>query len=88
LSLEHDPARSRPQGGSAKRKHQPDFDFPDRFLSREEAARYLGLPVSALEHDMVRGHLKIPVHKFGQLCRYRLSELDRWAETNRVESSK
>jgi excisionase family DNA binding protein len=87
LSLEHSPARSRPQGGTSKRRERnpwarPD-DLADRFLSREEAAGYLGLTISALANDVVHGRLAIPYHRFGQLVRYRRSELDRWAEARR-----
>ena len=72
MSLEHSPARTRPQGGASKRHAPPRFDdLPDSFLSREEAAHYLGMVVSALEHDAVRQHLGIPYYSFGQLGKYR-----------------
>jgi excisionase family DNA binding protein len=85
LSLEHSPTRSRSQGGTSKRKWPyPNFDeLNDRFLSREEAALYLGLTVEALARDVVNGRLGVPYHKFGQLSRYRRSELDEWAEAQR-----
>jgi excisionase family DNA binding protein len=76
----------RPQGGAGRRTTpNPIFaDLADRFLSREEAAAYLGLTVSALAHDVVHGRLGIPRHKFGLSVRYRRSELDRWAESRRA----
>ena len=85
LSLEHSPIRSRPQGGSSKRtRPYPSFaDLNDRFLSRDEAAQYLGLTRAALARDVVNGKLGIPYHRFGQLSRYRRSELDDWAEAQR-----
>ena len=85
MSLEHSPARSRPQGGSSRRKWSyPSFDeLDDCFLCREEAAKYLGLTVAALARDVVNGKLGIPYHRFGQLSRYRRSELDAWAEAQR-----
>jgi hypothetical protein len=91
LSLEHSPVRSRPQGGTSKRRQpQPRFDDlgSDRFLSREEASAYLGLTTSALEHDVVRDHLQIPRYHFNQLVKYRRSELDAWAAERRRRGPK
>jgi hypothetical protein len=83
LALKTTNQRKRPQGGASKRHAPPQLDFDDRFLSREEAAHYLGMVVSALEHDAVRQHLGIPFYKFGQLTKYRRSELDEWAAERR-----
>ena len=74
---------SRPQGGASKRHAPPKLDFDDRFLSREEAAAYLGMVKCALEHDACRQHLGIPFYRFGQLAKYRKSELDEWAAERR-----
>jgi excisionase family DNA binding protein len=76
---------ARPQGGTSKRKwgYVNFNELGDRFLSREEAALYLGLTVAALARDVVNGKLAIPYHRFGGLSRYRRSELDAWAEQQR-----
>jgi excisionase family DNA binding protein len=95
VSLESSLTKTRPQGGSSKRlqhrppeirrhQHEPRLDdLTDRFLSREEASLYLNLPVSALAQDVSRQHLRVPCYRFGQLVRYRKSELDAWAEGRR-----
>jgi excisionase family DNA binding protein len=54
------------------------------FLTREEAARFLNLPVSALERDVCAGHLGVPFHKFGARCLYRRDDLEGWAAARRV----
>jgi Helix-turn-helix domain len=79
VSIEHSPAGQRGNG----RRH----DIADRFLSRAEAADYLGLTTSQLAHDRCHGRLGVPMHKFGQRTRYRLSELDRWAESRRAAAA-
>jgi hypothetical protein len=82
----------RPQGGSKKRRQpQPNFGdlIADRFLNREEASAYLGMTVSALAHDVVHGRYGIPYHRFGNMVRYRRSELDAWAaERRRIAGNK
>ena len=57
----------------------------DRWLSRVEAAAYLGLAPQSLAHDVVTRKLGVPYAKFGNLARYRLSELIAWAEQQKVE---
>jgi Helix-turn-helix domain len=80
LTPEPTPARRAPRDLSKARK----YDFVDCWLSRPEAADLLGVSVSALANDVVHGRLAIPRHKFGQVCRYRLSELVAWAESRKV----
>ena len=81
MSLEYSPARETTARSTPKRR---EFPLSDRFLSRREAAEYLGLSPSQLAHDVVHGRLGIPYHRFGQRARYRISELDTWAERHRA----
>jgi predicted DNA-binding transcriptional regulator AlpA len=79
MSLEHSPARS---DNPWRSRGQP---LADRFLSRAEAAEFLGLSESLLASDVVTNKFKIPRHKFGnRVVRYRLSELIAWAEGQKV----
>jgi hypothetical protein len=39
--------------------------------------------VGALAQDAVRGHLGIPSYRFGQLSKYKFSELEAWAAAHR-----
>jgi excisionase family DNA binding protein len=49
------------------------------WLTRGEAATYLGVPESRLEKDAAKnGRHEIPVHRDGALVRYHRGELDRW----------
>jgi hypothetical protein len=77
VSLEHATQR---QSSAHSTSNGRAPDLSDRFVSRREAASYLGLTVSQLAHDVVHGRLGIPYHRFGQRATYRLSELDQWAE--------
>jgi excisionase family DNA binding protein len=88
LSLEHSPTRQAKQTGAKDPWTRRDPNLADRFVSRREAAEYLGLTTSQLAHDVVHGRLGIPYHRFGQRARYRLSELDAWAEEQRRQPGK
>jgi hypothetical protein len=54
------------------------------FLTREQAAAFLNLPVSSLEQDRVRGHLQLPVHHFGARVMYHIDDLRAWASARRT----
>ena len=60
----------------------PSFD-QDR-LTREEAARYLGVSPTTLIIDARQQHLNVPFYRVGKRCYYRRSELDAWLESHRV----
>jgi excisionase family DNA binding protein len=62
--------------------HLPAFD-QDR-LTRDEAARFLGVKFSTLENDAVTHRLGVPFYKIGKRVYYRRSELAHWIETRRV----
>jgi hypothetical protein len=87
LSLEQaapTPAPRRRRGRPPKRP-RPRPQLEDRFLDREEAAHFLGLPVSALKNDVVDNSLGLPRHQFSpRRIQYRLSELQTWAAARRV----
>jgi excisionase family DNA binding protein len=49
------------------------------WMTRAEAAVYLGVPESRLEKDAAKnGRHEIPFHRDGALVRYHRGELDRW----------
>lgn len=50
----------------------------ERFVTTEQAAEFLGKPVSWLYNSA--GRLGIPRHRLGRQYRYRLSELADWLE--------
>lgn len=50
------------------------------FLKRQEAANHLNLKISTLEAWAVRGGGP-PMVKFGRAVRYRLSDLEAWANS-------
>lgn len=55
----------------------------DRYLTKTEAARYLGISVRWLE-ELRRGNNPPPSFKLGQRLLFRRSELDAWVEQYRV----
>lgn len=56
------------------------------YVSKEDAAAYLGLSVHAIEQRVHRR--QIPFHKLGpRTLRFRLSELDRWVEEQTERAS-
>ena len=84
MSLEHSPARSRPQGGTSRRSGLIPTSTNSTIASSAVRKRHvLRLDREALARDAVNGKLGIPYHRFGQLSRYRRSELDTWAEAQR-----
>jgi excisionase family DNA binding protein len=49
------------------------------WMTRAQAARYLGLPVSRLEKNAAKeGSDKIPLHRDGARVLYHRDELDHW----------
>lgn len=60
-------------------------DNRDRWLLRREAAKYLGLSVSALAHMACSG-LGPQYYRAGKFTRYRLSDLDEWARYRPVKT--
>jgi hypothetical protein len=84
VSLEHNhPVREeRPKRG--RRPPEIGLDVTDRWLTRRQAAEYLGLEPQTLAHDAVHGRLAVPYAKFGRVCRYRLSRLVEWSEAREV----
>jgi hypothetical protein len=55
------------------------------FLTRPQAAAYLGLPTTALERDVCNRHLGVPVHHFGARRLYAKTDLDVWSAQHRAE---
>lgn len=53
-------------------------DWPT-WLSTPDAARYLGLSDATLRR------LPIPCYRLGRVFRYKLSDLEAWVETCRIE---
>ena len=58
-----------------------EFNFEEERLTREEAARYLGMSPRFLEAD--RKH-QIPRVKVGNRCFYMKSDLNEWLLSRRV----
>lgn len=52
------------------------------FVTTEQAAEFFGKPVSWL-HNQAK-ELDIPRYKIGNQMRYRISELEAWAQSQRV----
>ena len=67
-----------------KTKSRPTPPTEKRWLTREEAADYLGLNVRWFKRAQEMGWAP-PYHKFGRLVRYDRLELDAWAEEQRVD---
>ncbi|RMF10770.1 MAG: DNA-binding protein [Alphaproteobacteria bacterium] len=56
------------------------------YLTPEQAARLLGMPIRTLENYRVRDAGGPPFHRISsRLIRYRVSELHEWMEARRVE---
>lgn len=53
----------------------------DRYLTPSEAASFLGITRRAIEYRRHRGGGP-PVTRLGRICRYKLSALLAWAESN------
>lgn len=56
----------------------------NEWMVRKEAAKYLGLSVSALAHMACEGRGP-RYYRAGKLTRYRKTDLDSWASTRRHE---
>ena len=57
---------------------------PNKLLSREEAARFLGVKKGTLEVWASTGRYELPVVKIGRLAKYRLSDLMDFIEARTV----
>ena len=55
------------------------------YLSAAEAATYLGMSERTLNNYRVNGRQGPAFTRLGQLVRYRVADLDAWADSNRVE---
>ena len=58
--------------------------FPEDRLTRDEAAKFLGLSPSTLAADTSRRNLSIPYYRVGGRIYYRRTELDQWLKLHRV----
>ena len=58
----------------------------DRYLTKAEAASYLGISLRWLE-ELRRGSNPPPAFKLGQKLLFRVSELDGWIEQYRVSKT-
>ena len=52
---------------------------PDPYLSRKEAAEWLGVTVKFMEKHAMHGDGPI-FHKIGRLAKYRVSDLEKYGE--------
>ncbi|MBR4401057.1 MAG: helix-turn-helix domain-containing protein [Synergistes sp.] len=52
-----------------------------RFLTKEEAAEYLGMSAYTLDIYQREGKLQIPSIKIGKLVRYDLKDVDRYMDS-------
>ncbi|KEJ91111.1 helix-turn-helix transcriptional regulator [Synergistes jonesii] len=51
-----------------------------RFLTRDEAAEYMGMSGYTLDEYQRKGTLQIPSVKIGKMVRYDLKDIDRYAD--------
>jgi excisionase family DNA binding protein len=58
-----------------------------RYTRTAEAAEYLGLSKSYIEHDRVSGKLNIPFIRLGNVVLYDLDRLDEWLADRVVTST-
>lgn len=52
-----------------------------RFLTKEEAAEYMGMSAYTLDEYQRKGKLKIPSVKIGKLVRYDLKDIERYGDS-------
>jgi len=57
---------------------------PDRLLTRDQAAAYLGVSPTTLTSWGLRGKYSLPLIKVGKSVRYRQSDLDAWLREQTV----
>ena len=55
-----------------------------RWLSPEEAARYLGCSRNFLDKDRIQRLHNIPFGRLGRHVRYDVCDLDRWLESSKT----
>ena len=53
---------------------------PNQLLSRRQAAEYLGVKENTLAIWACNKRYSLPVIKVGRLCKYRLSDLDKFLD--------
>lgn len=63
------------------------FNENDRLLSREEAAKFLGVSKGTLEVWACTERYDLPYIKVGRLAKYWLSDLHHFANTRKVLTS-
>ena len=63
------------------------FDPPE-FLTREQAAEYIGVKPQTLGAWASSGRYNLPMVKVGRLCKYRRSDLDAWLQARTIGASK
>ncbi len=54
------------------------------WLTREEAAAYLGVTPTTLSNWASNGTKHLPYYSFGRRVKYRKKDLDEWVETQRI----
>ena len=59
----------------------------EKYLTRDEAAEYLGVSLSHLA-EILREPNPLPVFRLGRRLVFRSSEIDRWIESFRVNNHK
>lgn len=60
-------------------------DNPNRLLTREEAAEYMGIKKSTLATWTCNKRYNLPIVKVGRLVRYRLSDIIYFLEQRTIE---
>jgi len=63
------------------------FNDQDRLLSREEAAKFLGVSKGTLEVWACTKRYDLPYTKIGRLVKYWLPDLHAFAQSRKVQSS-
>ena len=59
-----------------------------KWLNTEELSAYAGLSVSTIHTYISREILPFPHYKHGHILRYKISEVDAWLETGKIETKK
>jgi len=56
-----------------------------QFLTTRESAEYLGVPVRMIQR--LRSERRVAAYRLGRHLRFKVSDLDGWAEANRDEAA-
>jgi predicted DNA-binding transcriptional regulator AlpA len=64
-----------------------DPDYLDRFLTEDEAARFMGYTSRCLQNWRVRGEGPFYIHISNKAVRYRKRDIILWAENRLVNST-